>query len=383
MDVVVVGAGIVGLASAHELATRGADVTVVEKGSVGGESTQRAVGGIRTQFSTAVNVDLSLASIPVWESFEEAFGVDIGYRRNGYLLLARTDDTADALRASATMQNDRGGDTRVLDPVEATERCPRLRTDGFQVATFSPLDGFADPNLACQGYARALQAAGVTVQTNTEVTDVRTRAGAVTGVELDGGEHLTASAVVNAAGPWADELATLAGVDVPVRPKRRQVIVLEPEYPIAADMPLTIDLDTGVYFRPEREGVAIAGGHFSSADPDQDPDDYSTSFDVDWAVECLDRAGEVATYFGPETRIRRGWGGLYAVTPDHHAILEEAKPGFVNAIGFSGHGFQHAPATATLVADVVLDEDESPVDVAALSSDRFEAGDLREERNVA
>lgn len=383
MHVVVVGGGIVGLASAHELATRGASVTLVEQGSLGGESTQRAAGGIRTQFSTPVNVDLSLASLPTWESFADTFGVDIGYRRPGYLFLARDADTADALRETAAMQNERDGDTRVLDPVDATEHCPGVRTDAFEVASYSPLDGFADPNLACQGYAQALAAHDVDVRTKTAVTDVTVAGGAVTGVVVDGAERVRADAVVNAAGPWAGRLASMAGVDLPVRAKRRQVVVVDPETPVGEDVPLTIDLDAGVYFRPEREGVAIAGGHFGGDDPDQDPGRYRTRHDVDWAVDCIERAGDAATYFGPESRIRDGWAGLYTVTPDHHAILEETRPGFVNAVGFSGHGFQHAPATATVVADRVLGESESDVDVSALTSARFETGDLVEEQHVA
>lgn len=404
MNVVVVGGGIVGLASAYELAERGTSVTLVEKGSLGGESTQRAAGGIRTQFSTPVNVDLSLASIPTWESFEAEFGVDIGYRRNGYLFLARDDETAEGLRDGAVMQNERGGDTRILDPSEATEYCSGVRPEQFQLASYSPLDGFADPNLACQGYAQALSDVGVKVRTKTEVTDIVVSGddgtggdagiggddgngcdgtGRVESVELDGSEILDVDAVVNAAGPWAARLASMAGIDIPVRPKRRQVVVVDPETPIEEDAPLTIDLDTGVYFRPEREGVAIAGGHFASEDPDCDPNRYSTSYEMDWAVTCIERAADAATYFGPESRIQQGWAGLYAVTPDHHAILEETSPGFVNAVGFSGHGFQHAPATATVVADLVRGERESTVDVSALSSERFETGDFIEEQNVA
>lgn len=387
MNVVVVGGGIVGLASAHELAQRGASVTLVEKGSLGGESTQRAAGGIRTQFSTPANVDLSLASIPTWESFEDEFGVDIGYRRNGYLFLARDGDTADGLRSGAALQNERGGDTRILDPEDATDYCSGIKTEQFQLATYSPLDGFADPNLACQGYAQTLPDLDVDVRTKTEVTDILVGGGdgtgRVEGIELDGEETHDVDAFVNAAGPWAAAVASMVGLDIPVRPKRRQVVVVDPETPIEEDAPLTIDLDTGVYFRPEREGVAIAGGHFASEDPDDDPDRYSTSYDTDWAVTCIERAADAATYFGPESRIQQGWAGLYAVTPDHHAILEETVPGFVNAVGFSGHGFQHAPATATVVADLVRDEDESSVDVSALSGERFETGDFVEEQNVA
>jgi sarcosine oxidase subunit beta len=380
--VAVVGGGIVGLASAYYLAKRGASVVVCEKGSLGGGSTERSAGGIRTQFSTTVNVDLSLASLEVWDEFEETFGVDIAHRRNGYLFLARKPETATRFEEDVTMQNDRGGDSRLLTPEEATAYCPGLRPDRFVAATYSPLDGFADPYLALQGFADGAREAGVEIRTKTPVTGIRTDAGVVTGVETPDGS-LDADYVVNAAGPWARRVAELAGLDVPVAPRRRQVAVVDPETPIEPDVPLTIDLDTGLYFRPEREGTAIAGGHFSESDPDQDPDTYSETMELDWVAETMERAADAATYFGPDTRIRRGWAGLYAVTPDYHPIVEESIPGFVQAIGFSGHGFQHAPATGQIVAELVLDGAASLVDIDKLGRERFENGDTLDERNVA
>jgi sarcosine oxidase subunit beta len=143
------------------------------------------------------------------------------------------------------------------------------------------------------------------------------------------------------------------------------------------------DLDTGSYFRPERDGAALVGGHFSSDDPDHDSDGYDRTIDLDWAATALSRAADAATYFGDDSRIRRGWAGLYAVTPDHHPLVEESVPGFVQAVGFSGHGFQHAPATGRIAAELALDGEASLVDIDPLRSDRFDTGDVREEQNVA
>ncbi|WP_396611223.1 NAD(P)/FAD-dependent oxidoreductase [Haloferax sp. S1W] len=381
MHVLIVGGGVTGLASAHALVERGAEVTVCEAGTLGGGSTGRAAGGIRTQFSTRVNVDLSLASIPVWESFADEFGVDIDYRRPGYLFLARTDETAAAFRDNVEMQNDAGAPSRLLDPEEAREYVPELRADEFVAATYSPADGIADPHSAVQGFADAVRSGGADIRTKTPVTDL-TYDGEVWSVETPD-ETIEADAVVNAAGAWATRIAALVDVDLPIAPRRRQIAVVEPEGDLPEDAPLTIDLDTGSYFRPEREGTAIVGGHFSESDPDVDPDRFDESMDVDWAVEATERADDCAAYFGPETRIRNGWAGLYAVTPDHHAILDEVEPGFVVAAGFSGHGFQHAPATGEAVADMCLGEDASEVDVSALSLDRFESGETLTEQNVA
>lgn len=382
MEVAVIGGGIVGVAAAYSLAERGAEVALFERDSLGSGSTTRAVGGIRTQFSTPVNVDLSLASIDVWETFEERFGVDFAYRQHGYLFLARESATATQFRENARMQRERGVAVQTLSPAEAREHCPGLDPDPFELATYSPRDGYADPNLALQGYVGGARDAGVEIHTNTSVDRLQTKGGRVVGVVVDG-EQETFDRVVNAAGAWSRTLAATVGVELPIAPRRRQVAVVEPAAPVPETDPLTIDLDTGSHFRPEREGRALVGGHFDGQDPDVDPDQYDDDLDLEWAVNAVERAGEYTNYFGPETRIRRGWAGLYAVTPDHHPVLAEVKPGLVVAAGFSGHGFQHAPATGQVVAELCLDGEASLVDVSALSLKRFEDGSELVERNVA
>jgi sarcosine oxidase subunit beta len=388
MRVVVVGGGIVGLASASALADRGADVVLCERDSLGNGSTARALGGIRCQFSTAVNVDLSLASRPVWESFAERFGVDIAFRQTGYLMLARTAETAAGLERQVDLQHQRGAETALLAPEEVPDYCGGVDPETVTAATYNPRDGFADPYLALQGFADAAREAGVDIRTNTAVTDVRRTADRVVGVEVAGDGapsdgSIDADAVVNAAGPWAGELASMAGIDIPIEPQRRQALVVDPERPVPETDPLTIDLETSSHFRPERDGAAVVGGYFDDEPETPDPDSFSESYDVPWAAETVERAGVYCDYFGDGTRLKRGWAGLYAVTPDHHPIVEESIPGFVQAVGFSGHGFQHAPATGQVVAELLLDGEASTVDVSDLGSDRFERDDLLHERNVA
>jgi sarcosine oxidase subunit beta len=383
MDAIVIGGGIVGLSAAHYLADRGVDVTLYEKGSLGMGSTSRSAGGIRAQFSTAVNVELSLASKAVWNDFESAFGVDIEYRKNGYLFLARTEATAEQFRENVRMQRDLGAGSEFLTPAEAAGYCPGLHTDDFVGATYNPDDGVADPNLAVQGYAAAARELGVDIRTKTAVRDVLREDGAVVGVETEQTGVDRADVVVNAAGAWARRVAAMADVDLPVAPRRRQVAVVDPSEPVPESVPLTIDLETGSYFRPEREGIALVGGHFGGTDPDADPDRYDDDMDLAYATTAVEHAADYTDYFGPETRIRRGWAGLYAVTADHHPILEETVPGFVTAAGFSGHGFQHAPATGQIVAQLVCDGEATLVDVSELTSDRFADGEEMVERNVA
>lgn len=382
MEIAVVGAGIVGLASAYYLGKDGHDVTVYEKGRVGNGSTERSAGGIRRQFATPVNVELSKASLEVWEGFEDEFGVDIDFRRPGYLFLARDPETAAHLEGTVAMHHDHGVPTQLLEPEEAAGVCPALCHRHFERATYLADDGFADPHLALQGFLDELPSVGGELHTHTPVRDIIIEDGEVNGIAVSGGQRRV-DTVVNAAGPWARRVARMAGIEIPVAPKRRHVLVVEPEEPVPESVPLTIDLDTGSYFRPERDGAALVGGHFAEVDPDVDPDGYSDNPDTDYLVTALDHAAGVASYFGPQTRVTRGWSGLYARTPDDHPIIERTIPGLVSAVGFSGHGFQHAPATGQLVTELVGDGAGSLLDISSLRSDRFEGGATTRETHVA
>jgi len=381
-SVVVVGGGIIGLASAYYLEQRGADVTVLEKSSIGAGNTGRANGGIRVQFTSPVSSALSMESIYVWESFEESFGVDIKYRRPGYLFLARTESTAEQFRENVAKQNEQDIPSRFVTPQEAKDLCPGLYFDEFNGGSYCPIDGIADPHLALQGFSAAARESGAEIRTKTKVVDVlQNDSGGVTGVETES-ETIRADFVVNASGAWAKQVGEMVGLDLPIAPKRRKLMVVEPEEPVGEDVPFTIDSDLGVHFRPEREGAAVAGGHFTDVDPEEDPDNFSTSTSIDWSAEVIERGSQVASYFGPQTRVNRGWAGLYAVTPDHHPIIEETIPGFINAVGFSGHGFMQSPATGQIVAEIVTEGSPSLVDVSDLTADRFANGRYLEEGTV-
>ncbi|MFB6254156.1 MAG: NAD(P)/FAD-dependent oxidoreductase [Halobacteriaceae archaeon] len=381
MDVAVIGGGIVGLMSAYYLNERGASVTIFEKQSLGSGSTERSLGGIRSQYSTEVNVKLSKISKQVWNDFESIFGTDIAFRQVGYLFLARDQQTADDFQSNVEMQNRLGVPTKFLEPNEALTVCPQLNVEEYTAATYLESDGFADPHLALQGVSNTLATTPVDILTNSQVQSITTEGDRIIGLSTEDKSY-TFDYIVNAAGPWAKQIAEMTNISIPITPKRRQSIVVDPEIAVDESIPLTIDLDNDVHFRPERDGKALIGGHVGD-DPATDPDTYSRDFDLDWAETILNRANKCATYFGPQTRIRRGWAGLYAVTPDHHPIIDEIKPGFITAGGFSGHGFQHAPATGKIVADIIIDGGTSRVDLGLLSLDRFANNNLIEERNVA
>lgn len=381
MDAVVVGGGIIGLASAYYLNDRGVAVTLLERDTIAGGNTGRANGGIRAQFTSPVSIQLSMESIAVWEVFETEFGVDIGYFRPGYLFLARTDGTAKQLRNNVRTQQEQGLDSTYLDPEAARSECPGLRAAEYTGGAYRAGDGFADPHLAAQGFANGARSAGVDLRTGVEVVDLHRRDGRVHAVETTDG-RIKADVVVNAAGVWAPEIASMANVSLPIVPKRRQLVVTEPEQPLDQTVPMTVDMDADVHFRPERDGNAVVGGFFTDEDPPADPDTFDRQMDYPWAATAIEQAAECATYFGPETRIVDGWAGLYAVTPDHHPIIDQTVPGLLTAAGFSGHGFMQAPATGQVVAELATEGTATTVDVSMLDRNRFERGDQLEEGTV-
>lgn len=382
MQVVVIGGGIIGVASAYYLREKGARVTLLEKGTLGSGSTDRANGGIRAQFSSPVSAKLSKESIGVWESFEDEFETDIAYRQPGYMFLARNEETAAQLEKNVQKQNEVGVDSEFLNAEEAGELCPELHSENYVAASYLETDGIADPHLALQGFSKAADAAGVDIRTKTEATDIQQDStGQVTGVKT-ADEVIEADYVVNAAGPWAPDVAELVNIDLPISPKRRQLMVAKPDTAVDGTVPFTIDQDRGVHFRPERNGAVVCGGHFDERDPAENPDGYSKQITLDWSAKVIEELSEVAGYFGPETVIKEGWAGLYSMTPDHHPIIEEVTPGFVVAAGFSGHGFMQSPAAGQLVSEIIIDGSPSLVDISMLTADRFDRGIHLEEGTV-
>lgn len=372
MQVAIVGGGVVGLATAQALSTADVDVTLFERAALGSGSTERANGGIRAQFSTPSNVRLSLRSLDVWESFEDRFGVDLDFRQHGYLFLTTEADVADRFAENVRLQKDLGVPSTFLDADGVAEHT-ELRPDSDVVAgTYCSRDGYADPHSAVRGFADAARANGVSIRTNSPVTDLE-RIGDAWCVATASGS-VEADAVVIAAGPWSPRIVELAGVSLPVTPVRRQLALVEPDVEVPPSHPYTYHTERSVSFRPERPGTTIvsatAGGSGEAVDS---PDDYSTAVDRDFSIAALERLNAFSAYFGPGSRPTGGWAGLYSVTPDHNPIIDEPRPGLHVATGFSGHGFMHAPAVGEHLRAEITGR-ASFLDATPYRLDRFDTG---------
>jgi len=369
-DIVIIGGGVVGVSIAYHLALRKAGkIILLEKGQLGEGSTSRCVGGIRTQFSTEINIRFSLESLKIFEKFEDEFGVNPEFKRIGYLFLATTETEIRVFKENVKLQKKFGIPVEFLNSDEIERRWPYLRMDDILGGTFCSWDGYAGPSEVLSGFAAAAKRAGVKIYEGMEATAILLKGGGVNGVRIKE-EEISTSIVVNAAGPFAASIGEMAGVKIPVKPLRRQVFVTAPYHLTDQPIPLTIDFHRGWYFRPEVDGFLLSG-----------PLDLEPSFNTNIDYEAMAEASENAIYRVPaleKARIARGWAGLYEISPDNHAILGKVPEveGFILANGFSGHGFQHSPAVGKVIAELIVEGKSKTIDISPLSIERFEKGEL-------
>jgi len=380
-DVVIIGGGIVGSSIAYHLTEVGCkNVLVLERESQQGKgSTGKSMGGVRAQFSTPVNIRMSLYSIPFYASFHERLGSTADYRPQGYLFLATNDAQMNYLRANYERQRALGlENVRLIATDEITGTFPLLRTDDVVGGSFCPTDGFVDPYSAMIGFMTRASEQGAKLWRNAEVTAIHRERGAVVGVETTRGPISTPT-VINAAGAWAARVAKLAGVDLPVEPLRRMLVPTEPFDRFPHSAPMIIDMSNGFHFRPEALGFLLAWN-----DPEEKPG-FNTDFDPAFIEKILVRAADrVPCFENLAVNPKRAWAGLYEMTPDHHPILGPVGdvPGLFLANGFSGHGVMHAPATGKILADLVLTGRCDLIDPELLSLQRFAEDRLIKESAV-
>lgn len=369
-DIVIIGGGIIGLSIAYHLALRKAGrILLFEKGQLGEGSTSRCLGGIRTQFSTEINIRFSLESIKTFERFEEEFGVNPEFKRIGYLFLASTELEMEIFKKNIKLQRKFGIPVELLDPDEIKTRWPYLRMDDILGGTFCSWDGYASPSEVLFGFVRGAKRAGVRIYEGTEVVGILLEKRKVVGVKTKEGEVST-SIIINSGGPYAASIGEMVGLNIFVKPRRRQIFVTAPFHLTNTHSPLTIDFHRSWYFLQERGSLLLSG-----------PLDNKPSFNLNVDFEAMAEVAENAMYRVPllgKARIARGWAGLLETSPDHHAILGKVPEieGLVLANGFSGHGFQHSPVVGKVIAELIMDSKATTIDISPLSIERFEKAEL-------
>jgi len=376
-EVVIVGGGVMGMSTAYHLARAGQkSVVVLEAGSDFGQgATGRCAGGIRHQFSTEVNVRLSIASLAMLNDLAEETGVDAQVRACGYFFVLTRPGDVTAFRAHLILQQRLGVPTEWIEGDDLRRRLPLMRFEDALAGTFCGVDGLADPHSVVSGYLQGARRLGVQAIEGVRVTGVNSDGGRIRSVRTEQGE-IECDHIVNAAGPWAAQVGAMAGVEIPILPVRRQMVTTTPLPEVPADFPFVIDFTRSLYFH--REGGGILTG---MSNPDQAPG-MDQSVDPEWELRAMEAAAERMPILERAGR-QTGWAGLYEVTPDAHPIFGPTPiEGFWVVAGFSGHGFMHGPIAGKLMAEFLLEGSPRTVDVTALDLARFGEGRLIRETNV-
>lgn len=375
-EAVIVGGGVIGASIAFHLAEADVtDVILLESNSLGSGSTCKAAGGVRAQFSDRINVELGKRSLEAFRDFAVRPGGEIDLHEVGYLFLLDNRATLAFFEQSVAMQNELGVPSRIISAEEAAALSPLIDPAGLLAAAYSPSDGHCTPESVVLGYAAAARRLGARLVPHCPVLDINARADQGFNVRT-ATATIAADTVICAAGAWSQQVGQWAGVDLPVTPLRRQLAVTEPVSDLPANLPMTIDVASTLYFHAEGQGLLIG-----MSDPDEQP-----GFNLHWSHEWLPKLSEALSRRAPRLLgygVASGWAGLYENTPDHNALIGEASASgrFLYATGFSGHGFLMAPAVGEVMRDIYRGV-PPPVDVAPLSASRFAASRSRPELNV-
>ncbi len=363
-DVVVIGGGVMGCASACYLARAGLDVVLLEQHRIGCAASGASAGGVRQQNRVAQELPLAIRAIGMWKTLEQDLGYDLEYRRGGHLTLIEQEGLMPRLEDSIERQRQRGLELRLVRGQELRELVPHV---GPQVvaASYCPTDGFANPMLTTLAFAHAAERAGARIHTDAKVFSITREGGRVTGVDSAHGK-IASRWVVNAAGAWSTDLSRAIGIDLPIRPRAPQMSATEKATPML--IPVLGCLGRNLSLKQMPQGQFVIGGGWAGT-PRLAEDRALVK-----AGSPTGSAGDFRAVFPPANSLNivRVWSGIEAQCIDDMPILGlvDGLEGYVLATGFSGHGFALAPYIGVLMAELITQGTSShPLD--ELSYARF------------
>ncbi len=350
---VVVGGGIIGVACLWRLAEAGCrDLLLLEaERGLGTVTTAAAVGGYRLQTGDPVLGTLTRRSLDVYEAFEERFGRPIDLRRCGYLMIAATDDGWTRLRERAEIDREAAGaEVAILGPDDLARRWPGLRSDDLRGATFCGQDGVLDPGGVVEGFAAAARRLGARIELERRVTELVVSGDRVTGVRTDRGD-VACERVVLAAGPLTGAILSGLGVELPLKPLRRWVFVVDPSDAWPWGTPFLFCGDQPFYALADSATVLVSAAEELEPDAPEAAEEACREVAIERALHRLPGLADCG--------LRRSWTGLRVLTPDHRPLVGPVSEidGLIVANGFRGKGVTHAPEAGRLVADHVLGRD--------------------------
>ncbi len=373
VEIIIIGGGVVGASVAFHLTGKGAkDVLILERETEQGlGATGKATGGVRSQFETEINIKMSQYSIDFFNKWE----VDCGYEPRGYLFFATKQSELEYLKKNVAKQKSLGvKGVEIVDANTISEIVKGLNCEDIVGGSFGETDGFINPLAVMNGFTEKALGNGAKIQFDTEVLSIKKHGEKVTAVKTNHGK-IECENVVICTGAWAKNLAKTVEIDLPIEPLKRQIVWAKSDKPLQATLPMVIDIGTGFHFRPAKDSL----DEILFAYPDADEESsFNTDFDEAFIPKVYERA-KMRAEFLAETKpiLEKCRAGLYANTPDHHAILGGCEiTGLYFANGFSGHGVMHSPATGRALAEIILDGESNFLDVSCLSLERFASGEL-------
>ena len=374
-DVVVIGGGIMGTATAYQLAKRGIGVTLLEKSHLAAGSTAYTCGVIRQHYSIETLARMAHRALGVWGNFDEVVGGNVGFMRTGILWVAGSDHKAEFVENSVMLKSI-GIKADILDKVAIKELAPYLETDDVQIGIFEPEGGVADGSMACNAFATRCSQLGGKIKQGVEVLNIRLGGDKIIGVDTSDGP-IDAPVVVNTAGPWGPKLAKLAGIDILAEPSRHQVVSFKQPDDFEKPLhPAVADFVNGFYTRPDTGGLSNFGSlEDDTSDVVHNPDSYNTKADRSFLEDMVERSIRRFPDLN-RGKYHSGWAGLYTVTPDWRPIIDKVDqiPGFIVGLGFSGSGFKIGPVVGEMLADLATGDKQCPIDSSLFRLNRFKDG---------
>ena len=380
-DVIIIGGGIHGASLAFHLGQRGLKALVLEKNVLGAGATGRSSGLVRMHYDLEPESRLAWESFRYFRNWKEMVGGDIspslrtgcGFTRTGFIQLVPEKDES-ALRNNVAMHQRIGIPSLLVDSTDVKRLAPYFKTDNFNIAAYEPESGYADPSAAAASLMDAAKRHGARLKQGVTVTGIQLASDKITGVTTSEGDF-SAPIVVNAAGAWAQSVAAMAGVELPIDTWRHDVMFVRQPHSVPDNYPAVIDNIHSMYFRPETGGLTLVG--LEDDNPvGESADGYTDRAQPGFVERAIDRICERIPAM-EEGELHSDQGGYDGITPDLRAILGQVGPeGFYAQCGFSGTGFKIAPAVGLCMAELIVDGEAKTVDITPFDPNRFERGDL-------
>jgi len=372
-DAIVIGAGVMGASITFHLAERGQKVAILDRKTVASGATGHSSGLVRFHYDFILESELTYVSYKnYFSNWRERVGGECGFQKTGFLQISKREHEA-LMRGNVANQQKIGINTSVVTADEVKRLFPDLVTDHFDFAAYEPDSGYADATLTTNSFIDGAKRNGAMLMQNCEVTAIRTAGGKVVGVDTTKGT-LDAPAIVNAAGPWAKHIASLAGIEVPIETWTHDVAFLH-RPPSLGKIPAVIDDVINCYFRPEGSALILAAGEDESmrGDAPDAEDQTPTPTFLDKLIDAmLQRIPKIE-----ESGLHSIHVGRDGITPDQRAIYSVAGPdGFYLACGLSGTGFKTSPAAGLCMSELILDGAPKTVDITPFRFSRFAEGQL-------